>query len=169
MFVPGEDWRVPERWKGRLSVASFVTPQLIAQLAAERSRLLRLEARAFEELCAELLARLGATSVRLTPEGHDRGVDIWATVGGRTGETLCAVQCKRFTPPRPVGRPVLQQMWSIRSTSPARVVAVITTAHFTRDALAYQSDVGSQFALHDGDAVSAWLEACSRQDLPWGA
>lgn len=166
LFIPGEDWRLPVRWTGRISVTSFVDQRLMAELAADRSRLLRLEARAFEELIAELLARLGATGVRLMPGGHDRGVDIWATAGGSGGETLCAVQCKRYAPPGKVGQPVLQHLWAVPHTSQASVVAVVTTASFTRDAFAYQSEVGARLALHDGDAVSAWLDACRKPVRP---
>lgn len=142
-----------------MSVASFVDARLMTELAADRSRLLNLEARAFEELIAELLARLGATGIRLMSGGHDRGVDIWATVRGSGSETLCAVQCKRYAPPRNVGQPVLQHLWTVPHTSQASVVAVVTTASFTREAFAYQSEVGGRLALHDGDAVSAWLDA----------
>jgi hypothetical protein len=63
--------------------ASFVAHRLIGSSPNSQPNDIAccaLEARAFEELRAEILARLGAVTVRLTPEGQDRGVDIWATV-----------------------------------------------------------------------------------------
>jgi hypothetical protein len=74
LFPAGDDLRLPGRWRGRLIVASFADDRLLAELAADRSRLLSLNPRAFEEVCAEVMARLGAVCVRLTPAGHDGGV-----------------------------------------------------------------------------------------------
>jgi hypothetical protein len=148
-----------------LHLIRFVDDGVIEHLADHPDELLGLKPRYFEMLCAELLARQGFTSVVLTPEVGDGGVDIYATQNDLMGSSLYLIECKAWTPPHHVGRPQLQNLYGVLTDSRASKAVVATTSYFSQPALAWQSDKKHQLTLRDYDAVRAWLNAC-RRDQP---
>jgi Restriction endonuclease len=75
---------------------------LIRALCSNPTDMYNLRARQFEELVAELWARMGY-GVELTPETHDGGRDIIASKSSETN-TQVLIECKKYSAGRPVGR-----------------------------------------------------------------
>jgi Restriction endonuclease len=68
----------------------------------------QLPPRRFEELIGHIFERLGY-EVELTAQSRDGGYDISAVRRAETDVRLL-IECKRYTPPHKVGRPILQQL-----------------------------------------------------------
>ncbi|MDO5084207.1 MAG: restriction endonuclease [Arachnia propionica] len=109
----------------------------------------------FEQFCAELYRELGHR-VEVTPPIADGGFDL--RMFGPGGKTL--VECKCFHPAQSVGRPVLQKLFGAGAVEGADRLLVVTTATFSKEALAYAEAVGMD--LVDGDAL---VTLCDRA---WG-
>lgn len=92
-----------------------------------------LEARQFEELVAELWARMGY-EVELTPETRDGGRDIVAWKNNEI-KTQVLIECKKYAPGRPVGVSVAQRMLGAIAQYDASQGVIATTSTFTRDAV----------------------------------
>ena len=97
----------------------------------------------FEVLVAEAFLRQGYTADYSFGTGPDGGVDIALTKAGRT--TL--VQCKRWKE-WSVGVSVVREMFGILHDRQADEVIIVTTGHFTTDALAFAK--GKPVKLMDG-------------------
>lgn len=102
----------------------------------------------FEQFCAELYRRLGY-EVEVTPPVADGGFDLSMV---RRGERTL-VECKCFGLSHPVGRPVLQKLYGANAVERADHLVLVTTAIFTREAVAYARQVGIE--LVDGTALTA--------------
>jgi RNA recognition motif-containing protein len=141
----------------------FVDDGLIEWMAHHPEALYGLTGRRFEELCAEIFARMGFHDVRLTPESGDGGVDIFAIQRGLTGPALYVVQCKRQSPTNRVGRPTLQQLWGVWLETGATKAVLATTSFFTRPAREFQTNKQHRMELRDFDGIREWLRACSQE------
>jgi hypothetical protein len=106
---------------------------LIRTLCASPRDLYRLEPRRFEELMAELWARMGY-AVELTPESRDGGRDIIASKNDET-KTQVLIECKKYSPGRPVGVAVVQRMLGVIAHYEATQGVIATTSTFTREAI----------------------------------
>ena len=131
----------------RLRVSGASRSHIYHRFAAEPTR--------FEQFCAELYRELGER-VEVTPPIADGGFDL--KMFGPRGKTL--VECKCFHPSQSVGRPVLQKLFGAEAVEGADRLVVVTTATFSKEALAYAEAVGME--LVDGDAL---VELCDRA---WG-
>jgi Restriction endonuclease/RNA recognition motif. (a.k.a. RRM, RBD, or RNP domain) len=154
--VDGLQARVPQG----LTRMRFVENGLVEWLAQHPQALYGLTPRRFEELCAELIARIGFQDVRLTPESGDGGVDIYAIHRGLTGSSLYVIQCKLWTPESRVGRPALQQLWGVWQDTGATKAVMATSSFFTQPALDWRSNKQHQLELRDFDGIREWLRAC---------
>ena len=85
-----------------IRVSNETWNQLITHLSRSPEDLHRLEPAHFEELVAELLHREGM-EVQLTPKTRDGGRDVLALHNGSAGQHLYLVECKRYSPDRPIG------------------------------------------------------------------
>ena len=81
----------------------------------------------FEAFCAERLRECG-WDVRVTPFGHDQGVDVIAEKDG----TRVALQCKLYS--NPVGNKAVQEIAAGRVHQQAHHGAVVTNGTFTASA-----------------------------------
>lgn len=106
---------------------------LIRVLCKSPQDMYLLEARQFEELVAELWARMGY-EVELTPETRDGGRDIVAWKSNEI-KTQVLIECKRYAPGRPVGISVAQRMLGAIAQYDASQGVIATTSTFTRDAI----------------------------------
>ena len=86
----------------------------------------------FEELVADMLARLQLGKVEKILHTQDGGRDILF----RSPTGLVVVECKHH-PKGSIGRPVVQKLHSAVITSRASRGMLVTTGHFTREALEY--------------------------------
>lgn len=96
----------------------------------------RLDGRAFELACAELLRRTGCRNVEVTPASRDYGIDILA---GK-GLSAYAVQCKCFG--APVGVSAVQQAYSGSQYYGNYTPVVLTNSTFTPQAVKLAEELG---------------------------
>jgi restriction system protein len=86
----------------------------------------------FEELVADILSRLNAGHIEKILYTQDEGRDI--IIHSPSG--LIIVECKHH-PKGSIGRPVVQKLHSAVITSKAEKGMLVTTGHFTQEALDY--------------------------------
>jgi len=121
--------------------------------------LLELHWRKFEELVAELLNRDGF-DVELTPPSRDRGVDIYARRSERLGPVLYLVECKRFSPQRPIGPDLVRGLYGVVERERATRGILATTSFFTAGArLEADGDLAYRLSLKDATEMSNWIRA----------
>jgi restriction system protein len=100
----------------------------------------------FEVLVAEAFRRQGYTADYSLDTGPDGGVDILLKKAGRTA----LVQCKRWKE-WSVGVSVVREMFGILHDRKADEVFIVTTGHFTPDAVAFAK--GKPVKLIDGSLL----------------
>lgn len=87
----------------------------------------------FEAFVRDVLGSLGYRDLRLNGGSGDLGVDIW----GRTPQgQSAAIQCKRYSPHRKIGSPVIQTFIGMQKVHHGADAGVfVTTSGFTVDAM----------------------------------
>ncbi len=101
----------------------------------------------FEELVADILARLGYGQVERILFTQDEGRDILL----RSQQGLIVVECKH-QPNTGIGRPIVQKLHSAVIASNAAKGMLVTTGHFTGEALEYArklADSGTTIEMVD--------------------
>ena len=130
--------------------------ELIVRLSKNPHLVREIRPRKFEELVAELLSRDGL-EVHLTPETRDGGRDVLAFHQTPVGRLLYLVECKRYRAGRPVGIAIVQRLYGVVSQERASAGLVVTTSHFSKDALTFADTVRHQLGLRDYEALKQWL------------
>lgn len=105
----------------------------------------------FEELVAGLCGRDGCTGVRRVGGAGDNGADV---VGRLPDGRAMIIQCKRYAPSRTVASRDLRDLLGSRVHFGADVAICVTTARFSRPALAFATENGI-VTLHR-DLVGLW-------------
>ena len=139
---------------------SRVNAGLIESLSNRPHLLNQLEPRAFEEVVAELWGRMGY-SVTLTPRSRDGGKDIYALHHSEVGDILYVIECKKYSPDRPVGVEIVRSLYGVAQQERATMGIVATTSTFTKGAKEFQSKVPHQLSLHDYEMLANWLVKAS--------
>jgi len=93
------------------------------------TKLLALSPLDFERHVMGLFAEAGMTAW-VTPGGSDAGIDGVA----KDGERVILVQCKRYAPEHPVGRPAIQQFKGVIEENGADFGVFVTTSGYTAQA-----------------------------------
>jgi len=130
--------------------------EIIRCLAKQPNDLYSLDPRKFEELIAELLCRDGLR-VQLTPATRDGGRDILAFLDTSIGSHLHLVECKRFAPHRPITVELVRNLYGVVEAERATSGLLVTTSHFTRDALSFRQIVRHRLTLRDCEDLKEWL------------
>jgi len=112
----------------------------------------------FEELIGEIYRRQGFAVEENEFAGPDGGIDLLLRKGG----DLTLVQCKQWRS-KSVGVPIIREMFGILSASEARNVIVITSGHFTQEAIKFAK--GKPINLIDGDALFPLLKEVQESDF----
>lgn len=99
----------------------------------EPEKLNRLHHRDFEYFIAELLCKLGYSSVEISPVGKDGGVDVYAHIEHALGKEIVIVQCKRYIGKK-VGEPVVKQLLTDVELNMASKGIIATTSYLTKPA-----------------------------------
>ena len=100
----------------------------------------------FEELVADILKRLGYGHVEKILFTQDGGRDILI----HSPKGLIVVECKH-QPKTSIGRPIVQKLHSAVITSKAVKGMLVTTGHFTKEALEYAENLTSH--IHQIDMI----------------
>jgi hypothetical protein len=98
----------------------------------------------FEEFVARLLAKLDYGEVEWVPHGADMGRDI--LVRSRAGLTV--IECKHH-PNGSIGRPVVQKLHSAVISSRGVKGIIVTTGHFSPEALAHAQTLSPPIEMID--------------------
>lgn len=131
------------------------------ELVQRQPRLLHtLTAREFEEIVAEMFTRDGF-GVTLTPIARDGGKDIYAAKKDQLGSLLYVVECKKYSPDRPVGVGVVRSLHGVVQAESATAGILITTSRFTQPAQDFQEQIKHQLSLLDYHDLSRWLRKTS--------
>jgi restriction system protein len=145
-------------YKAIVSDIQAVNEELLRRLLSNPKLLYSLTPRGFEEVVAELLARLGY-EVTLTPVSRDGGKDIYAAERGSLGSFLYIIECKRFAPDRPVGVSLVRELFGVVQAERATAGILATTSSFTRDAQEFQAQVPFNISLQDYFGIQEWLRS----------
>ena len=87
-----------------------------------------MEGHDFENYCAALLKNIGYSSIKITPGSQDKGIDIFATMGG----VKYGIQCKCGS--SNIGIKAIQEAFSGAEYYDCHVPVVLTNQYFTRQA-----------------------------------
>lgn len=109
---------------------------IIQELSRSPNKVFGLSPRKFEELLAEIIASFGY-DITLTPCTRDGGFDILAKRRDPLFPSLYLVEAKLWTPPRTVGRPVIQGIYGTGMAENCNGVMVVTPSMFSKDAAVY--------------------------------
>lgn len=134
-----------------------ISDQLITTLAKEPALLHELTPRKFEELIGRILEDQGF-SVTLTPIQKDGGFDLLAEARLETGRVLTLVECKKWSPERPVGVEVVRNLYGVLEIEKATNAMIATTSRFTSGALRLEDARSYRLNLRDFNAISSWLK-----------
>lgn len=141
---------------GLLVIARTISDEMISALSDKPHSMYELESRRFEELVAELLCRQGV-EVELTPASRDGGRDVIARLTTPVGACLCFVECKRYSPDRPVGVRVVRELFGVVSHAKATQGLIVTTSAFSAPARDFAATVPHQISLKAYLDVVDWL------------
>lgn len=151
---------------GQLSASRIATVSvdtwdaLLRDLGRQPELVHSIDPRKFEELVAELLNRSGLIA-RITPATRDGGRDILAFHETAVGSHLYLVECKRYRPDRPVAVSLVRQLYGVVTQERATAGLLVTTSHFTTDALRFRETIRNQLTLKDYHQLAAWIRKCS--------
>ena len=97
----------------------------------------------FEKYCAELLSLNGFSSINVTRDSGDQGIDIIA----HKGNIKYGIQCKLYS--NRVGNSAVQEAYSGKDFYKCQIGAVLTNNYFTESARELATALG--VVLWDGD------------------
>jgi len=135
---------------------------LLRTLRDSPELLYELTPRRFEEIVADVLARLGY-QITLTPASRDGGKDIYAAKKDHLGTFLYVVECKRYAPDHPVGVGLVRQLNGVVQAEQATAGILAATSFFTREAKEFQRRISNQMSLKDYVGIQEWLNDATRR------
>lgn len=145
-----------------IEAATAVDAKILEKVARHPELMLQLTPRSFEEFVGELFEREGF-KVELTPPSRDGGRDILAVRSSTLGDQLVLVECKRYSPERPVGVGFVRALYGVLEHEKASRAVLATTSHFTKGAVALADELRWRMSLQDYEALKQWLQ---RLNLP---
>ena len=141
---------------------TLINEEVARYLAKNPKHMYDLSPRAFEELVAHVLDRLGL-NVELTKASRDGGVDIYAYVKNQVASFLIVVECKKYSPENRVGIDVVQRLFGVQQGISANKSIIVTTSHFTEPAINQCSQYKGQMELKDYENLREWLALSSKR------
>jgi CheY-like chemotaxis protein len=135
----------------------IVNNHIIDIVASDPNFIYKMTPREFEELIAELFRREGF-EILLTPISKDGGKDLYAYRIDMLGKSLYAIECKRYRPPRKVGRPIVQQFNGIIEQENLSGGIIATTSYFTKEAKDFVKPIKYRLFLQDFEYIIKWIK-----------
>lgn len=135
----------------------IVNEEILDHLKQHPEILYELHPRKFEEVVAAIWENLGY-KVTLTQKSRDGGKDIYAVQHTLAGDLLYIIECKRYSPDRPVGVEIVRALYGVSQHERATMGVVATTSYFTKAAQQFQRRVKYQLSLRDYNSLSDWLK-----------
>lgn len=164
--LPNPERRIitPDEFREDASIL-IVDPRILQHFDKDPGLVFSLSPRQFEEFVAELLSQLGY-NVKLSPQGRDGGVDVYAERENDIGSELVLVQCKRYREENKVGEPVVKQLHADVNDRLASRGLVVTSSTFTRPAIDYIERFRYRMAGADFANLKQWTAEIVRS---WSA
>ena len=135
-----------------------VTNFLIEKVRANINYIYELTSRQFEEMIAELFFRNGF-KVELTKTTRDGGKDIIAISNTFDAPIKYIIECKRYASHRKVSLEYVQRLLGVKIAENANKAMLVTTSHFTNDAIAFAKRHFWDLSLKDLGDISTWLRS----------
>lgn len=110
----------------------------------------------FEELVERILRELGY-DVFHTALTRDGGVDLWAIQHTHLGDTLYAIDTKKYSRGRLVGPQHVRAIHGVISHEHATVGMIVTTSGFGPSAIKYADQHRYRLSLKDFNSVRQWI------------
>ena len=157
----GPDGRPIRRGSGLerplIEKVKLVSGELLRVAAVRPELLFELEPREFEEFAAELFKKQGF-QVTLTQQSRDGGKDLYLAQSSNLGSFRYAVECKRYAPDNPVRVDVVRSLYGVVSRENLTAGIVLTTSHFTKDAIEEAGETQYRMSLQDFASLRRALE-----------
>ena len=135
----------------------IINRSLIHELKDKPYNIYNLTPKEFEELIAELYRREGY-HVELTPQTRDGGVDIYAYKEDDLHNILLAIECKRYSNSRKVGRPDIMKLHSRVEYDRLTAGVLATSSYFTNDATVFTKALKNRIFLKDFYDIKKLIE-----------
>lgn len=135
---------------------SWVTLAVIEEFWRHPQRLKTMNRHEFEEFVAGLFKGFGY-EVEMTKKTRDGGYDFMAVSHRDFIRQKFLVECKRPDPGNPVRLDVVKQLYATKHEHGANKAILVTTTHFTRDAVSYGAKHAVELDLKDFDDLVMWL------------
>lgn len=150
---------VPAETLQDLKRVNFAPLRVLDQVLREPTALRAIGARDFEGFVAALVEQLGFEDVVLTPRSGDHGRDVLATKRIHGISILCAFECKRYAPNRPIGPDIARALLGTITHGPTRASKgiLVTTSFFTPAARRFILTEPSLDG-RDFDGIVEWLK-----------
>lgn len=139
-----------------ICVTSKITLRVIEYFAEHPQRLKTLDRRLFEEFVAELFRGFGY-DVELTKQTRDGGFDLIAVTDRDFISQRFIIECKRPEPGNPVRLNVVKNLYATKHDQVANKAILVSTTHFTKDALQFGARHRHELDLKDFDDLVKWL------------
>ncbi len=131
---------------------------IFASITENPSNIFQMSPRKFEEMVAELLQRKGFET-KITPPSKDGGRDVLAWSKTVAGRLLFLVECKKYSPQRPVGVSVVRALYGTVEEEKASKGLIVTSSYFTKGAIQFKDKVGYRLGLADYESLVAWIRS----------
>ncbi len=128
----------------------------------DRSALMRLAPRQFEEFLEEIFTRLGF-KVELTKATRDGGADLLCLKSEHGIPFRLAVEAKRYKEDRPIDVSLVRSFVGANEQFKANRLLYVTTSYYTRPAQDYADKFASHIlTLKDYDQIREWCQEYMR-------
>lgn len=121
-------------------------------MSKKKSNIDSLSGREFENVIEKLIIKMGF-HVEERKKGADQGIDIIAINEQPLFKGTYVIQCKRYS--KPVGEPVLRDLFGVVHSRNANKGILITNSTFTKQAIEFSKD--KQIELIDGSKLAQLL------------
>lgn len=128
----------------------------------------RMDGYQFQKFTASLFQKLGFSKVEVGPTGADEGIDVKMEQRTEVGTIRYVVECKHQTE-HMIGRPVVQKLHSALIAKSMNKGIIVTSGHFSSEAMYYAENVGIE--LVDIDKLKGLAEkvglSVHLESAPW--
>ncbi len=127
---------------------SIINNSFLDEVKDNPAKIYKLTPREFEELVCEIFQKRGY-DVTLTKKTKDGGKDLIVLNNCFLGGFLVYVECKKYSPQRPVSVKLVRELYGTVSADKATAGILISTSYFSREAVSFQQRVPNQMKLID--------------------
>ena len=147
---------------GRPSQTQLRLTGVLNDLLAKTLRLESLTPRELEILVAELLEEDGC-KVKLTKASRDDGVDVIALFNGPAGEEIYFVEAKTKQNLKPISVSPVRELYGVVQSNQANKGMLVTTATFSKPAVALAAKHPTHLELRDCDRLATWISSAANR------